>query len=161
MITSVFDQIPIWWTCWNYIYSYFKKGNWILRVRSKTFLFPFCFLLFSAKVEERLYLTILLPFFCYSVAFLLLFCCHSAAILLPFCCHFAAFLWTLFSSDRPNVRFGWTVQPNFYCAVWPKWQNFFLQNTEPFNCITFNANGILSYFCFAKRPTCIHHYFGL
>ena len=34
------------------------------------------------------------------------------------------------SSDRPNVRFGRTVRPNFYCAVWPKWQNFFLQNTE-------------------------------
>ena len=36
------------------------------------------------------------------------------------------------SSDRPNVRFGRTVRPNFYCAVWPKWQNFFLQNTELF-----------------------------
>ena len=35
-------------------------------------------------------------------------------------------------SDRPNARFGRTVWPNFYCAVWPKWQNFFLQNTELF-----------------------------
>ena len=50
--------------------------------------------------------------------------------------------------------FGWTVRLNFYCAVRPKWQNFFLQNTEPFFRITFNANGILSYFCFAKWPTC-------
>jgi hypothetical protein len=31
----------------------------------------------------------------------------------------------LSGSDRPNVWFGWTVRPNFYCAVWPKWQNFF------------------------------------
>ena len=53
------------------------------------------------------------------------------------------------TSDRPNVRFGRTVRPNFYCAVRPKWQNFFLQNTELFFYITFNANGILSYFCFA------------
>ena len=36
-------------------------------------------------------------------------------------------------SDRPNVRFGRTVLPNFYCAVRPKWQNFFLQNTELFS----------------------------
>ena len=35
-------------------------------------------------------------------------------------------------SDWPNVRFGRTVWPNFYCAVRPKWQNFFLQNTELF-----------------------------
>ena len=53
-----------------------------------------------------------------------------------------------------TVRFGQTVRPNFYCAVWPKWQNFFLQNTEHFFHITFNANDILSYFCFAKWPTC-------
>jgi hypothetical protein len=36
------------------------------------------------------------------------------------------------TSDRPNVRLGRTVWPNFYCAVRPKWQNFFLQNTELF-----------------------------
>ena len=36
-------------------------------------------------------------------------------------------------SDRPNIRFGQTVRPNFYCAVRPKWQNFFLQNTELFS----------------------------
>mgnify|MGYP007015527449 CR=1 FL=1 len=36
-------------------------------------------------------------------------------------------------SDRPNVRFGRTVRPNFYCAVRPRWQNFFLQNTELFS----------------------------
>ena len=36
-------------------------------------------------------------------------------------------------SDRPNVRFGRTVRPNFYCAVRPKSQNFFLQNTELFS----------------------------
>ena len=64
------------------------------------------------------------------------------------------FKYYLGSSDRPNVRFGRTVRPNFYCVVRPKWQNFFLQNTEPFFLITFNANGILSYFCFAKWPTC-------
>ena len=34
------------------------------------------------------------------------------------------------SSDRPNIRFGQTVWPNFYCEVRPKWQNCFLQNTE-------------------------------
>ena len=49
-------------------------------------------------------------------------------------------------------------RPNFYCAVRPKWQNFFLQNTEFFFRITFNANGILSYFCFAKWTTCMRHY---
>ena len=32
--------------------------------------------------------------------------------------------WDL-GSDRLNVRFGQTVRPNFYCAVRPKWQNFF------------------------------------
>ena len=37
-----------------------------------------------------------------------------------------------YTSDRPNVRFGRTVRPNFYCAVRPKWQNFLLQNTELF-----------------------------
>jgi hypothetical protein len=52
-------------------------------------------------------------------------------------------------SDRPNVRFGRSVRPNFYCAVRHKWQNFFLQDTELFFCITFNANCILSYFRFA------------
>ena len=26
----------------------------------------------------------------------------------------------VYSSDRPNVRFGRTVRPNFYCAVRPK-----------------------------------------
>jgi hypothetical protein len=56
------------------------------------------------------------------------------------------FIW---GSDRPNVRFGRTVRPNFYCAVRPKLQNFLLQNTELFFHITFNANGILLYFHFA------------
>ena len=36
------------------------------------------------------------------------------------------------SSDQLNVQFGRTVRPNFYCSVWPKWQNLFLQNTELF-----------------------------
>ena len=39
------------------------------------------------------------------------------------------------SSDRPNVWFGRTVRPNFYCSVWPKWQNLFLQNTELFSLL--------------------------
>ena len=29
-------------------------------------------------------------------------------------------------SDRPKVWLGQTVWQNFYCAVWPKWQTFFL-----------------------------------
>ena len=41
------------------------------------------------------------------------------------------FLYTC-TSDRLNIRFDRTVWPNFYCAVWPKWQNFFLQNIELF-----------------------------
>ena len=52
-----------------------------------------------------------------------------------------------------DLTFG-SVKPNFDCTVRPKWQNFFMQNIEPFFRITFNANGILSYFCFAKWPTC-------
>ena len=46
--------------------------------------------------------------------------------------YFWIFLGISWNSDRPNVRFGRTVRPNFYCAVRPKWQNFFLQNTELF-----------------------------
>ena len=38
-------------------------------------------------------------------------------------------------SDRPNVRFGRTVQANFYSSVRPKWQNLFLQNTELFSLL--------------------------
>ena len=57
----------------------------------------------------------------------------------------------LVSSDRLNVRFGRTVRPNYYCAVRPKWQNFFLQNTDFFH-------GNLSYFCFAEWLTCTQRY---
>ena len=45
-------------------------------------------------------------------------------------------------SDRPNVWFGRTVQANFYCSVWPKWQNLFLQNT----IYWVFQNGYLRYF---------------
>ena len=62
-------------------------------------------------------------------------------------------LWHHRGSDRPNVRFGRTVRLNFYCAVRPKWQNFFLQNTELFFRITFNANGIFSYFLREKTSS--------
>ena len=54
----------------------------------------------------------------------------------------------LWPSDRPNVQFGRTVLPNFYCLVRPKWQNLFLQNTELFfftiHCIF--QNGYPRYF---------------
>ena len=55
----------------------------------------------------------------------------------------------LSSSDRPNVRFGPTVRPNFYRAVRPKWQNFFLQNTELF----------LYYIQWQWHP--FHHYWSI
>ena len=58
--------------------------------------------------------------------------------------------WTLGSAQlfgrTSTMRFG----PNdrtFFCRT----QNFFFR-------ITFNANGILSYFCFAKWPTCMRRY---
>ena len=41
-------------------------------------------------------------------------------------------IWYVDISDQTNLRFGQTVRPNFYPAVRPKWQNFFLQNTELF-----------------------------
>ena len=40
--------------------------------------------------------------------------------------------WNMYISDRTNIRFCWIVRPHFYCAVWPKWQYFFLQNTKLF-----------------------------
>ena len=50
---------------------------------------------------------------------------HTHVTALPFACPR--------TSDRPNVRFGQTVPPNFYRAVGAKWQNFFLQNTDFFS----------------------------
>ena len=50
------------------------------------------------------------------------------------------------ASDQSNIRFVQTVRP--------KWQHFFLKKTELSFCITFNDNGILSYFHFAWWPTC-------
>ena len=43
------------------------------------------------------------------------------------------------TSDRPNVR------PNFYCANRPKWQNFFLQNTELFPILCFSFSEMASF----------------
>ena len=56
--------------------------------------------------------------------------CHIKKIAYPKCIYFLLLLVNILNervaendvcnSDRPNVRFGRTVRPNFYCAVRPK-----------------------------------------
>ena len=57
-------------------------------------------------------------------------------------------LYLCWVSDRLNIRFSQTVLPNFYCLVWPKWQNLFLQNTELFSLLYIGFSNWLFYmFC--------------